>query len=385
MWIDLILRMLLLVGQTTLLMIVEKVRLPITIFPWVILFTCQYLLTVLMRDEAIENSATNSRRSALALALYAGEMVVACLINSSFYYFWPLFAFELVWSQESKHRLEKYYLLLIEVVAYLCEVSLGLQLLIGIQSILTCLCHSYLVAYYQTQGTFYKTLDELNYQQDDLRSQLFRTISRQNRESEERVQVERRRIMGEIHDSIGHQLSSAIIQLGALSYLVEEPSLKDQLSQTSQRLDQAMINVRQIIHQERQMTVDLEREFQQLVNDFNKVSISFSYQNQSQLNQTAAHSLVRIVQEGLANINKHSDASQVQLTFREFDREWTLLLADNGHVRSKPNSSRGIGLLNMEERVEQMGGILHLSQTNGFRIYIRIPKKGNCYEDSISR
>lgn len=385
MWIDLILRMLLLVGQTTLLMLIEEVELPITIFPWVILFTCQFLSMVLMLDEASKESPTNSRRTALALVLYAGEMLVACLIDSSFYYFWPLFAFELIWSQGSEHRLEKYYLLLIGVVGYLCEISLGLQILIGIQSIITCICHSYLVAYYQTQGTFYKTLDELNYQQEDLRSQLFRTINRQNRESEERVQLERRRIMGEIHDSIGHQLSSAIVQLGAFSYLVEEPALKDQLSQTSQRLDQAMTNVRQIIHQERQMMVDLEREFQQLVNNFNKIPISFSYQNQSQLHQTAAHSLVRIVQEGLSNINKHSDASQVQLTFREFDHEWTLLLADNGHVTSKPHSSRGIGLLNMEERVEQMGGILHLSQTNGFRIYIRIPKKGNCYEDSFSR
>lgn len=241
------------------------------------------------------------------------------------------------------------------------------------------------MAYYQSEQTFYKTLDELNYQREGLRSQLFRTISRQNSESEERVLLERRRIMGEIHDSIGHQLSSAIIQLGALSYLVDDPSLKNQMSETSQRLDQAMTNVRQIIHEERQMTINFERELNDLVANFTKVPIFFSYQNQCEPNQITSHSLVRIVQEGLSNINKHSDASQVQLTFREFDHEWTLLLADNGHVALRATSSKGIGLLNMEERVEQMGGILHLSQANGFRIYIRIPKKGNCYEDSISR
>lgn len=104
MWIDLILRMLLLVGQTALLMVVEEEVLPVSIFTWVILFTCQFLLTVLKLEEGFDRSWLKKLNPSSALLIYAMEMMAACLISPYFYYYWPLFAFDLHWFRGMREK-----------------------------------------------------------------------------------------------------------------------------------------------------------------------------------------------------------------------------------------------------------------------------------------
>ncbi|OYQ65972.1 hypothetical protein B9P78_07160 [Aerococcus sp. 1KP-2016] len=184
--------------------------------------------------------------------------------------------------------------------------------------------------------------------------------------------AERKRIVSEIHDILGHHLSSAVIQIGALEYTTDDPQMQETLVQVKGVLNTSMNNIRTVIHEERSSTVDIERELQALADSFTKAPIYLLDQNTRPLPDQYAHSIIHIVREGLANINKHSNASQVQIRFIESLNKWHLLIADNGHLVSDDSHS-GIGIMGMEERVHLMKGSMHISKERGFHIFITIP------------
>jgi two-component system NarL family sensor kinase len=70
--------------------------------------------------------------------------------------------------------------------------------------------------------------------------------------------------------------------------------------------------------------------------------------------------LFRVAQESLTNIEKHADAGRVQLRLVFHARGLRMRLIDDGAgfdvpaIRTDPR--RGIGLRNMRERVESIGG-----------------------------
>jgi signal transduction histidine kinase len=80
--------------------------------------------------------------------------------------------------------------------------------------------------------------------------------------------------------------------------------------------------------------------------------------------------LYRIMQEGLTNITKHAAATQVQLQLWRDAGMVHARLHDDGAgfaVDQVLNRSgpRGLGLLGMQERVEALGGTLHITSAPG--------------------
>jgi signal transduction histidine kinase len=79
--------------------------------------------------------------------------------------------------------------------------------------------------------------------------------------------------------------------------------------------------------------------------------------------------------EAITNISKHSNATTVLITLKEHSAFYQLLIHDNGQV-PVDNNPVGMGITNMEERVEALGGHFNLATDNGFKIFISIPKAG---------
>ena len=79
--------------------------------------------------------------------------------------------------------------------------------------------------------------------------------------------------------------------------------------------------------------------------------------------------LFRITQEALTNIEKHAQASRVDLRLIYLGGEVRLTVADDGHgfdaERIQSDPRRGIGLLNMRERVEAIGGVFRVQSRPG--------------------
>ena len=82
----------------------------------------------------------------------------------------------------------------------------------------------------------------------------------------------------------------------------------------------------------------------------------------NRLDQDAKIALYRIAQEALTNIERHAAATRVSVDIRGHKQGATLRISDNGIGldRSLSRRSSGIGLRNMQERVEQLDGTLRI-------------------------
>jgi two-component system, NarL family, nitrate/nitrite sensor histidine kinase NarX len=94
------------------------------------------------------------------------------------------------------------------------------------------------------------------------------------------------------------------------------------------------------------------------------------------LSSDARTSVLRIVQEALANVRKHAAATEVRIGLEKD----TLTIEDNGRgfdvMRLASGVSRNFGLQFMRERAELMGSLLRIEsrQGEGTRILLRLPE-----------
>lgn len=309
-----------------------------------------------------------------------GQIILISFYLPNFYFFIPVFAFEFYIDKTGQLM---YLLLPTLLLGYFLGYSFSLTIIIAGMSVLTSYLHTGIQSAFAFEMSAYHQIDNLSAVNKRFRQEQKHLIAVQDQQSQERVRLERKRIVDEIHDILGHQLSSAVIQIGALEYIVKDEEAKESLGQVKGVLNTSMDNIRAVIHAERASTIQLDQALQQLTEDFTKAPIQFVYQNSRPMTNQYAHSILNIVREGLTNINKHSNATKVQLRFVEAVDHWQLLLADNGHDIESINSS-GIGLMNMEERVELLGGKVHFSTDNGFRIFITIPFKEVLDDEDIT-
>jgi two-component system NarL family sensor kinase len=87
----------------------------------------------------------------------------------------------------------------------------------------------------------------------------------------------------------------------------------------------------------------------------------------NRLDQDSKIALYRIAQEALTNIERHADASHVTIDLRGHKKGATMRITDDGRgLRSEPDQSgTGIGLRNMQERIEQLDGTLRILSSRG--------------------
>ena len=85
------------------------------------------------------------------------------------------------------------------------------------------------------------------------------------------------------------------------------------------------------------------------------------------LSPGAALCIYRIAQEALGNVAKHAKAKQVEVRLTRSDSRVILVVPDDG-VGFDPSRSekfRGLGLINMRERVTQLNGTFEFESQTG--------------------
>jgi len=185
---------------------------------------------------------------------------------------------------------------------------------------------------------------------------------------------ERNRIAREIHDSVGHVMSSAILQVGALMATVGDGEIKTNLTDLKGTLTSGMNSIRNSVHDLHDNSVDLYIQLGKLVNDFTFCSLDFDY-DMGEIQDTAIiYAIIAIVKEALANIMKHTNASHVSLIAREHPGLYQVIVYDNGTLKGT-SYSKGMGLDNIRVRVESLNGIFNINHDSGFRLFVSIPKE----------
>jgi signal transduction histidine kinase len=107
------------------------------------------------------------------------------------------------------------------------------------------------------------------------------------------------------------------------------------------------------------------------------IPVKVKIDGEHRLKLEVEQALYRTVQESLANIARHSHASQATLNVHYNESHIEVEVADNGCGFTPGNSSNGIGLRLIHERVESIGGQVSIqSEPNkGTRVCISIPAK----------
>ncbi|HHV58939.1 MAG TPA: two-component sensor histidine kinase [Clostridiaceae bacterium] len=188
---------------------------------------------------------------------------------------------------------------------------------------------------------------------------------------------ERNRIAREIHDNVGHLLSSAILQSGALLSICHDKKIKENLKALKDTLDQAMNSIRKSVHQLYDESIDLDTKVREIIGQFTFCDVSYDYSISTNPGRKLKYTFITVVKEALANIIKHSNATHVEIIFREHPAIYQLIIRDNGTV-DKFSTDEGMGLKNMTDRVYSLNGNINITAKNGFEIFISVPKEGAC-------
>jgi two-component system, NarL family, sensor kinase len=210
----------------------------------------------------------------------------------------------------------------------------------------------------------------------------------------ESQEQERARLSRELHDGISQMLVSAKLLLesalarferGEARVTAAEASLSTGLT----RLSDTLREVRRISHALRPAMLDdlgLAAALEQLTRelaDESSMEIGFTLEGEGDAPMRASAraaplpdavntALFRIAQEALTNIVKHAHARRAALTLDIEHDGVTLAIADNGRgfdvALAQADPRAGMGLRNMRERLEPLGGQLSISSKPGHTV-----------------
>lgn len=196
------------------------------------------------------------------------------------------------------------------------------------------------------------------------------------------VLKERNRISRDIHDSVGHSLSTAMIQLNAMEVIAtkEQSSIAPMAANLREFLKDCLQDVRDAIAKLKPSEYKTYQELyriEELIKNFEKLSgvvVRMSISNYKwSLSPEMGLTLYRVIQEALSNALRHGQATQVRISLN-FSPETLSLAIENNGVGC-PNFEKGVGLTSMSERIHELDGkVLFNPSLDGFKIQVIIPK-----------
>jgi|SRR5690625_4735024 len=185
---------------------------------------------------------------------------------------------------------------------------------------------------------------------------------------------ERNRIARDMHDALGHSLSSSILLIESLQYVKDEEKLKESLGMLQGRLKSGMDDIRMSIHHLYETSIDLKTRIEDYMEEMERFDVELYYDVDMEIGHEVKIDILSIVKEALTNVKKHSQASEVHIFIKEQNDFLTLSIKDNG--RRKPEKKKGMGLLSMQEIVAKYSGIFNTFHDGGFTVYITLYKEG---------
>lgn len=207
----------------------------------------------------------------------------------------------------------------------------------------------------------------------------------------ETQEEERGRVARELHDGISQILVSVkyALELALSRARKNSGDVAGSIEKSADGLNTAIKEVRRISRDLRPSVLDdlgLAPALESLADEFSErtgmtveiKTLSFG----TRLAKDAKTTLFRVAQEALTNIERHARADRVSIELSAPKGVATLVISDNGkgfnthRVNGKTGAVPGIGLSNMQERLEHQNGVLQVSSSaKGTTIQARLPRK----------
>ncbi len=218
----------------------------------------------------------------------------------------------------------------------------------------------------------------------ELKNQQIKSLSQNH---VRRLEQERQHIARELHDQTGQVLVGLKLRLQVLAGLLneEQSDAKLELAGLRSQLNQAASELKDLAKKLRPPTLDelgFEASLRQLVSEFRRqvnCVIRVDFQSLPRLNNEAETALFRIAQESLTNIAKHSQASEVQISFKTEKTSQVFSVRDNGVGFNLQDATNGLGLVGIRERVKMLDGTIEIDSCDGqgTLVEVRLAQAGN--------
>jgi two-component system sensor histidine kinase UhpB len=200
---------------------------------------------------------------------------------------------------------------------------------------------------------------------------------------------ERIKIAREVHDDLGQVLSALRMELSLLNQnllgsspdIAPRQQIMQELSTMSNLVDDTIRSVRRIITELRPEVLDhldLSSALEWQIQEFRartgiKTSFQSTVQN-SPLNQEGVTAIFRILQETLTNVNRHAQATMLQVKLIDNEDSIILEVKDNGRgiTEEETKKTGSFGILGMKERVLLLGGALTMKGNPGKGTTVRV-------------
>lgn len=221
-------------------------------------------------------------------------------------------------------------------------------------------------------------------QQQKANEEIYKLMIDQQQKIEEGKQLEKKRISRELHDGVMGRLSSIRLNLFILNKKTDPETITKCLEHIGE--------IQNIEKEIKTIAYDLERNvfsdtigFVTIVRNLFKEmeehsQMQFRWQVDESieweiLGDNTKINIYRVLQESLQNIYKYAKATTVVLSIQKIGQQIVVVMEDDGIGFDVLKIKRGLGLKNMQERVEEINGkfTIQAEEGKGTKIHLIVP------------
>jgi hypothetical protein len=193
---------------------------------------------------------------------------------------------------------------------------------------------------------------------------------------------ERNRIADDLHDNLGSKIATLKLYIDEIVPKSGENNSPENVEKIKLLADETYKEVRKIAHNKNfgvlinKGLIPSIKTVASQISGTDKLKIEVININVKQhINNNIEIQIFRIIQELLTNIIKHANASEVVIQFSEDNNTLNILVEDNGKGFNPEDASPGIGITNIEKRIEKIDGEVVFDSTpgNGTTVILNIP------------
>ena len=191
---------------------------------------------------------------------------------------------------------------------------------------------------------------------------------------------ERNKIAREIHDTVGHTLTTVLVEMEASKRLMDKDIIKakEKLSLAQEQVRKGLNDIRssvRILEQGKEI-MDFWGSLKTFIAECemnSDIIVKSHIDSDMNVYDSGKKVIYRALQEGLTNGIRHGKSTAFIFKLFERDNSINFSLEDNGI--GAVALTKGFGLRSMEERVKELGGQLNIysEEGEGFSIYIKLP------------
>jgi NarL family two-component system sensor histidine kinase LiaS len=232
----------------------------------------------------------------------------------------------------------------------------------------------------RVQITRHDEVGHLEQQFNRMAEQLVESITQRQTLAEQNARLEERaRISRDLHDSVKQRVFATAMQVSAaLSLLDHKQEAAYQPLREAETLtyevQQELTALIQELRPSELQDKGIAQALQEYVTNWSRqhgIKADLQLATTCKLPQAIAEAILRVTQEALSNIARHSQASTVQLRLTCEDGQILLAIRDNGQGFATASiQNAGIGLHSMQERMQALGGTITIESHMGQGTYL---------------